>query len=133
MWTSIIGLVIGGLPAIAREIAKAKVDLSKARNEQEKNEIEERIRTLQVRADALAKQQATPWTVLMQFLFVAPAAFYWAWTVPGDKIICKWFVATENVDRICSTDPLASWQMNIMMIIVTFFFVGQITQRILGR
>lgn len=127
--SSIFGLLMGGLPAIAREIGKAKVDLANAQTEHEKAEIEERVRTLQVRADALARQQQNPWTIVAQFLFIAPVAFYWFVTMAWDKIMCKWNVFTY-FQPSCTTDPLADWQIVYVTMIMTFFFVGGMITKI---
>lgn len=127
--SNVFGLFIGGLPAILREIGKAKVDLANAKTEQEKAEIEERIRTLQVRADALARQQQNPWTIVAQFLFVSPVAFYWFITVAWDKAMCKWSIFAW-FEPSCTTDPLAPWQTTYMYMIVSFYFVGLLADRV---
>lgn len=138
MWTTILGLVIGGLPAVLKSLAQAKVDLANSQTEREKNDAYERVQTLQTRADALAKAEASPWTHVARGLFVAPCALYWAWTAVWDKLLCPTLRgrAIEDLterkvytDLVCTTDPLASWQLNVFMLIVTFYFAGQMLDK----
>jgi hypothetical protein len=119
MFTSILSLVLGALPAVLRQIMQARVDLANSKTEQEKIAANERIKALEARRDILIKEAETPWNNIARFLFVTPVALYWSWTIVWDKLLCP-----DN----CSTDPLADWQMNIFWTILGFYFLTDLTK-----
>lgn len=118
MFPTILSLVLGALPTVISQIAKAKVDLANAETEQEKIAANERIKALEARRDVLLKETDTPWNNIARFLFVAPVAAYWSWTIVWDKLVCS----------NCSTDPLAAWQMNIIYVILGYYFLTDLTK-----
>jgi len=120
MFLSILSLVFGALPTVINSLSKARLELAEATTEQEKIAANERIKVLEARRDILLKESETPWNNVARFLFVAPVATYWAWTIVWDKILCP----SGN----CSTDPLADWQMNIFWTILGFYFLTDLTK-----
>ncbi len=116
----ILSLVLGALPAVISQLSKARVDLANAETQQEKIAANERIKALEARRDVLIKEQDSPWNSIARFLFVAPIAAYWFWTIVWDKLVCT----------NCSTDPLADWQMNILYGILGYYFLMDLTRLI---
>jgi TRAP-type mannitol/chloroaromatic compound transport system permease small subunit len=84
----------------------------------------ERIKALEAKRDVLIAESNTPWTNVFRACFLVPTAFYYAWTVAWDKIGCKWVYGAN----VCETDPLSPWQMNILMIIIGYLFITDITK-----
>lgn len=132
MWTTILGLVMGGLPAVMKSIGETRAALAKAETEQEKAQLEAELGVLNTRAQALAKQQDNPWTLVAQFLLLAPVAIYWFQTMAWDKVMCPKWAAWRGIEAgpYCTTDPLADWQILYVTMIMTFFFAGVITNRL---
>ena len=123
MWLSILSLVFGALPAIAGQIAAARVAKQNAVTEQERIAADERIKSLEAQRDVLAKEATTPWNSLARFFLVAPFGFYLWWIIVNDKIVCKWYTPGEFVATQCSTDPLSPWLTSICGAMVGFYFV----------
>lgn len=119
MFTAIFSLVLGALPTVINSLAKARLELKQATTEQEKIAANERIKALEARRDVLLKETDTPWNNLARFLFVAPVAAYWSWTIVWDKLLCT---------GTCSTDPLADWQMHILYGILGYYFLTDLTK-----
>lgn len=128
MWGTILSLVLGAVPGVIRELAAARVNLANAETEKEKVEANERIKALEAKRDVLIAESATPWNVIARFCLLGPAAFYLFWISAYDKIICKWVTAPENVNAVCTTDPLSDWQMGIVGIMVGFYFLTDVTK-----
>lgn len=126
LWTSILSIVIGAVPAIVRELAKAKVDLANAETEMEKVAAQERIKALEARRDVLIAESNTPWTNIFRAAILAPISFYIAWTIAWDKIMCKWFMTSGP--GVCETDKLGDWQLQILMIIIGYLFITDVTK-----
>lgn len=101
MWTAILSLFTGQLPGIVREIAQARVDLSKTQNERERILAEERVHSLESRRDFLISNSR--WAMYLLAAVLAPYVFYLWWVVGWDKIACHW------VDMCRDTDPLSPW------------------------
>lgn len=123
MWTTILSLVLGGVPGIIKSLADAKVALANAETEHEKVAANERIKALEAQKDVLIAESTTPWNAIARFTLLGPVAFYWFWTIVWDKIMSRWFFGFDG-----STDKLADWQVNIVMIIIGFYFVADITK-----
>lgn len=124
LWTSILSLVIGAVPAIIRELAQARVQLANAETEKEKVEAQERIKALEAKRDVLIAESNTPWNNIFRASILFPISLYLSWTIAWDKIACKWFFDSG----VCTTDPLASWQMQILMIVIGYLFVTDVTK-----
>ena len=127
LWT-LLSLVIGGIPAIIKQIAQAKVDLANARTNSEKIAAEERIKGLEYQRDVLIKETDSPWYFVAKFSLMAPFVFYFAWVIAYDKIICKWHTAPVLVPEVCVTDPLSPWLLGIAVMIYGFYFLSDITK-----
>lgn len=103
MWQFIVNLLIGQLPGVVRELAQARVDLSKTQNERERIATEERIKTLEIRKEALESMNERYFILILMVLI--PFVAYEAWLLMWDKIACKWFFEQS----FCTTDPLSPW------------------------
>jgi len=123
MWATILSLVLGAVPGIVKEIANAKVQLANAETEQEKVAAEERVKALEAKRDVLVSESRAPWDHIARLCFVAPTAFFYAYTLVWDKIMHKWFYGVDS-----STDKLGDWQWYLMVMIVGFYFLGDITK-----
>lgn len=124
MWTTILSLVLGGVPAIISGIAKARVDLANAETEKEKVAAQERIKALEMQRDVLIKESTTPWNTIARFSLLGPAVVYLWWVIAWDKIACKWFYSLEApLYPSCTTDPLSPWLTGIVGVMIGFYFL----------
>lgn len=128
MWGTILSLVLGAVPGIVRELAKARVDLANAQTEMEKVHAQERIKALEAQRDVLIAESSSPWNTVGRMVWLVPAGIYFSWTMVWDKIACKWFNSAATVDQVCTTDKLGDWQMGILLTIVGFYFVTDLTK-----
>lgn len=119
MFAALLPLFLGSIPSVIKSIADARLQLANAETEKQKIEAEENIKALEARRDVLLKESNGLWNNVARFLFVAPVAMYWFWTIVWDKILCR---------TSCSTDPLADWQMNIFWTILGFYFVTDLAK-----
>jgi hypothetical protein len=124
MWTAILSLVIGGLPAIVQAIGQARHDSQVAETDKERIAADERVKALEAQKEILLREATTPWNAIARFSLLAPVAFYFSWTIAWDKIGCKWFLDPGS----CTTDPLSPWQNGIAAMIVGFYFLTDWTK-----
>lgn len=129
MWTTLLSLVLPAVSAITRGIAQARIDLKNAETDQEKIHAQERIKELEAKRDVLIKESNTPWNTIARFALMAWLPVYLWWVVINDKIVCKWYTSVEDVSRVCSTDPLSPWLAGLAGVIVGFYFVTDIMQK----
>ena len=128
MWTSILSLVIGGLPAIVKALGQAKHDALNATTEQERIAAQERVKSLEIQRDALAKEKESPWSTVARLAILSPFVI-WLWSsVAYDKVLCNWWFGGD-VPR-CSTPQLSDWQYSLFLIAVGFYFVTSVTKAI---
>jgi hypothetical protein len=124
MWTAILSLVIGGLPAIVQAIGQARHDSQVAETDKERIAADERVKALEAQKEVLLRESVTPWNAIARFTLLAPVALYFSWTIAWDKIACKWFFN----ESVCVTDPLSDWQNGIAAMIVGFYFLTDWTR-----
>jgi hypothetical protein len=125
---TVLSIVMGGLPGIAREIAKARTDAINAQTEQQKIEAEERVKILEARAKVMVAEADTPWNAIARFLLISPfVVILWQYIV-WDKIMCKWFTSAADAARACSTDDLSPNLWYLMFVIFGFYFVQDVAK-----
>lgn len=120
MFASILSLVLGALPTVISELAKARVDLANAKTESEKIAVQERIRVLEIQRDVLASNASSPWQAATKFCFAFPFLVYLNWIILWDKLGCKWFLVDAAA---CTTDPLSPWLETAFMTVLGGYFL----------
>lgn len=115
---------------LTNQITQLKIQQSNAQTEQQRIEIGEQVRVLEIQRDvhvAEATQNAKT-TQLARFAFVIPAAIvFWTLTV-WDKVVCKAFSVETQRSSVCTTDPLDQNMWWIIFTIVCFLFVQNLAR-----
>lgn len=121
MWVTILSLVLGAVPAIVGQIAKAKVDAQNAKTEQERIAANERIKALEAQKDVLIAESTTPWNTIGRIFLMLPFGLL-AWKL----VVYDWMLGWG------STPKLSDMIIALMFTVYGFYFVTDIT-RILKR
>lgn len=121
MWLSLISLVLGSVPAVVGEIAKARFEAANAKTEQQRIAADERVKALEAQRDVLVAESKSPWNTLGRLFLMAPFGIY-AWKL----------VIWDKVLNFGTTDDLSLNLWALMFTVFGFYFVTDIT-RILRR
>ena len=123
MLVSIFGMLAkAGIGTIASRIADAYEAKQKATTDKEKIAADERIKTLEAKRDVLVSEAKSPINALIRVLFALPPAVYLAKIFVYDKVL-GWGV----------TDPLSDELEQIVWIVLSFYFLAEITGRFARR
>ena len=123
MLVSIFGMLAkAGIGTIASRIADAYEAKQKATTDKEKIAADERIKTLEAKRDVLVAEAKSPINALIRVLFALPPAVYLAKIFVYDKVL-GWGV----------TDPLSDELEQIVWIVLSFYFLAEITGRFARR
>lgn len=113
IWPAILRFITGGgLAGIADRLADAYEVRQKAQTHREKLQADMAIARLEARRDALVTGQGAWVSKVVQALWAAPFVLYTWKLIVWDKIL-GWG----------TTDGLESFETNIAMIIVSFYFL----------
>lgn len=121
MWLTLLSLLIGAVPAIAGQIAQARVEAKNAKTEQERIAADERIKALEAQRDVLVAESKSPWNTIGRLFLMLPFGIF-AWKV----------VVWDKVYPGGMTEDLSSTLWALMFTVFGFYFVSDIT-RILKR
>ena len=121
MWFTLLSLVMGAVPAIVGEIAKARTEAKNAKTEQERIAADERIKALEAKRDVLIAESTTPWNTIGRLFLMLPFGLL-AWKL----VVWDWMLGWGSTER------LSDMVIALMWTVYGFYFVTDIT-RILKR
>ena len=121
MWFTLLSLVLGSVPAIVGEIAKARVEAKNAKTEAERIAADERIKALEARRDVLIAESTSPWNTIGRIFLMLPFGLL-TWKL----VVWDWMLQWG------STPKLSDMIVALMFTVFGFYFVTDIT-RILKR
>jgi hypothetical protein len=110
--------LLGGLPAITRQIADAYAAKQNALTDQERIAADVQIKTLEAKRDVMVAESRSPLNQMMRALYAVPPGIYLAKIYLWDKVL-GWG----------STDGLTPLLEGVMWTAVSFYFLQDITER----
>lgn len=122
MWTALLKIAIGGLPAIISEITKQKQIASDAKTESQRIEAEERLKVLEAKRDVILQSQKSKLGEIVRFLWAFPFIVYVWKLLLWDKVF-GWG----------ATDSLGPILEYILWTVLGGYFVLGVTDRISRR
>ena len=116
----------GALGTIANKIADAYAAKQAALTDEARIEADAQIKTLEAQRDVLVAESASgglaSW---IRPLFALPFVIYVWKLIVYDKIMCPFFYGEE-----CATDPLSQQLGEVMMIVLTAYFIGRSAEKV---
>lgn len=122
MWTALLKIAIGGLPAILSELTKQKQILSDAKTEQQRIEAEERIKVLEAKRDVVLQSQKEKFGEIVRLLWALPFILYVWKLLVWDKLL-GWG----------TTDPLGPTLEYILWTVLGGYFILGVTDKVTKR
>lgn len=122
MWTALLKIFIGGLPAIVKEITAQKQIASDAKTETQRIEAEERIKVLEAKRDVILESQRGRLGEIVRLLWAIPFILYVWKLLVWDKIL-GWGV----------TDDLGPILEYILWTVLGGYFVLGVTDKFTRR
>lgn len=113
----VAGKMFNNLGRTAERIAELKWSARNAQTEREKIASEEQIKVLEAKRDVLVSEADSPWNAITRAVFVAPIALYYAKLWIWDKML-DWG----------TTDPPSDEMNWIARIVISFYFIGEISR-----
>lgn len=113
-------LLGGGLAGITAQLAEAYKQRIDAQTEQERIAADERVKTLEAQRDVLVAETASGgFAAWIRPLFALPFVIYIWKLIVWDKVLA-----------LGATDPLSPELSDIMLLVITAYFIGRTAEKV---